>query len=139
MKFTTLRAPRRPSCTTPLAKPPASITKPRANAPRTFMTPRRRRRERLWRRLATQQRARPDQSRPQWKLANKLTSKRSARPNFPAALKPHRLTSLRRQCKEEVLGALSFVHLVSLNLGSAAGQGKQRTKYQVQKTVFFEE
>src|SRR2546426_12215808 len=109
MKFTTLRAPRRPSCTTPLAKPPASITKPPANALLTFMTPRRPRPGRLWRKLATQQHARRGQSRPQWKPANKRTSKRSARPNFPAALKPRRPIRLRRQCKEDVLGALSFV------------------------------
>src|SRR5205823_4676848 len=48
---------------------------------------------------ATQQRARPGQSRPPWKRANKLTSKRSARPNFPVALKLRQPIRLRRQCK----------------------------------------
>src|SRR3989442_3604241 len=100
------------------------------------MTPRRRRRERLWRRLATQQRARPDQSRPQWKLANKLTSKRSARPNFPAALKPHRLTSLRRQCKEEVLGALSFV-LGLVEFGQRCWSRKPKDKVPSTKDAVF--
>src|SRR6266581_1053465 len=109
MKFMTLRAPRRPSCTTPLAKLRASITKPHANARPTFMIPRRRKLERLWRRLATSRRVRLAQSKPQSKQANKLTSKRSVRPSFPAAPKQRRLIRLRRPRKKDVLGALILV------------------------------